>query len=147
MDRIKWETHLLSFARSKTSLSQGVSGKIRPPPKNETEAFQSLRSEWSEKVRNHDYLSTSFSKSLSTVSIGLIKGENHRKPWVFFIFHGNHPWFPVDFPTNRRKSWHAGDPHPPATPGQVKNLRNHSFVFSHVYHPSKINQIWGWPFI
>lgn len=104
MDRIKWETHLLSFARSKTSLSQGVSGKIRPPPKNETEAFQGLRSEWSEKVRNHEYLSTSFSKSLSTVSIGLIKGKNHRKPWVFFTFHGKNSWFPVDIPSNPRKS-------------------------------------------
>jgi hypothetical protein len=104
MDRIKWETHLLSFARSKTSLSQGVSGKIRPPPKNETEAFQGLRSEWSEKVRNHEYLSTSFSKSLSTVSIGLIKGKNHRKPWVFFTFHGKNSWFPVDVPSNPRKS-------------------------------------------
>ena len=170
MDRIKWETHLLSFARSKTSLSQGVSGKIRPPPKNETEAFQGLRSEWSEKVRNHEYLSTSFSKSLSTVSIGLIKGKNHRKPWVFFTFHGKNSWFPVDVPSNPRKSV-LGIPTLLPRLARWKIWGNHRFlreiwvskqnqlwcfhgfsmcfpcVFPCLSSQQNPKKIWGWPFI
>ena len=69
--------------------------------------------------------------------------------------------------SQQSKKIRAGHPHPPAAPGQVKNLRKPSFfcvksgcqnrtnygvsmvfpcvfhVFSHVYHPSKIQKKFG----